>query len=173
MNASSLQCQYHPCKKYLSILGFIARAMSSVVILIVSQQQFDLQCAFSVFYIFNLYCNTNDYIIWISHLYALYMFLLLSGINFFIFFKNSHQRCFVKKIVLKNFARFAGKRLCRSRMFNKVADRRLPTLLKIRTHSNDCFYCFLACFQTGDKTQHRSNIYKCLNSETKSIRGVL
>ena len=34
---------------------------------------------------------------------------------------SSHQRCFVKKDVLINFAKFAGKHLCQSLFFNKVA----------------------------------------------------
>ena len=34
---------------------------------------------------------------------------------------NSHQRCFVKKGVLRNFAKFTGKHLCQSFFFNKVA----------------------------------------------------
>ena len=32
-----------------------------------------------------------------------------------------HQRCSVKKGVLRNFARFTGKHLCQSLFFNKVA----------------------------------------------------
>ena len=37
-------------------------------------------------------------------------------------FRNSHHRCSVKKVVLKNFAKFTGKHLCLSLLFNKVAD---------------------------------------------------
>ena len=36
-------------------------------------------------------------------------------------FRNSHHRCSVKKVVLKNFAKFTGKHLCLSLLFNKVA----------------------------------------------------
>ena len=39
----------------------------------------------------------------------------------YITFKSSHQRCSVKKGVLKNFAKFTGKHLCQSLFFNKVA----------------------------------------------------
>ena len=44
--------------------------------------------------------------------------------------KNSHQRCTVKKSVLRNFAKFIGKHLCQSLFFNKVAGLRPVTLLK-------------------------------------------
>ena len=37
------------------------------------------------------------------------------------FLWSSHQRCSVKKGVLRNFAKFTGKRLCQSLFFNKVA----------------------------------------------------
>ena len=35
--------------------------------------------------------------------------------------RSSHQRCSVKKVVLRNFAKFKGKHLCQSLFFNKVA----------------------------------------------------
>ena len=35
--------------------------------------------------------------------------------------RSSHQRCFMKKGVLRNFAKFTGKHLCQSLLFNKVA----------------------------------------------------
>ena len=35
--------------------------------------------------------------------------------------RSSHRRCSTKKGVLKNFAKFTGKRLCQSLYFNKVA----------------------------------------------------
>ena len=34
--------------------------------------------------------------------------------------RNSHQRCSMKKSVLRNFTKFAGKHLCQSLFFNKV-----------------------------------------------------
>ena len=40
-------------------------------------------------------------------------------------FRSSHHRCSVKKGVLRNFAKFAGKHLCQSLFFNKVAGLRL------------------------------------------------
>ena len=42
------------------------------------------------------------------------------------------QEVFCKKGVLRNFAKFIGKRLCRSLFFNKVAALRPATLLKKR-----------------------------------------
>ena len=35
--------------------------------------------------------------------------------------RSSHQRCFVREGVLRNFAKFTGKHLCQSVFFNKVA----------------------------------------------------
>ena len=46
--------------------------------------------------------------------------------------RSSHLRCSVRKIVLRNFTKFAGKHLFQSLFFNKIADLRRPTLLKIR-----------------------------------------
>ena len=36
-------------------------------------------------------------------------------------FRSSHQRCFIIKGVLRNFAKFTGKHLCQSLFLNKVA----------------------------------------------------
>ena len=42
--------------------------------------------------------------------------------NFITFtLRSSHRRCYLKKGVLKNFAKFKGKHLCQSLFFNKVA----------------------------------------------------
>ena len=35
--------------------------------------------------------------------------------------RSSHQSCFIKKGVLRNFTKFTGKHLCQSLFFNKVA----------------------------------------------------
>ena len=45
---------------------------------------------------------------------------------------SSHQRCYMKKGVLKNFPKFTGKHLCQSFFFNKVADLRSAPLFKKR-----------------------------------------
>ena len=46
--------------------------------------------------------------------------------------RSSHQRCSIKKGVLRNFAKFLRKHLCHSLFFNKVAGLRAATLLKKR-----------------------------------------
>ena len=38
--------------------------------------------------------------------------------------RSNHRRCSVRKGLLRNFAKFAGKHLCQSLVFNKVADLR-------------------------------------------------
>ena len=47
-------------------------------------------------------------------------------------YKSSQRRCSIKKGVLKNFAKFTGKRLCQSLSFNKVAGLGPATLFKKR-----------------------------------------
>ena len=44
--------------------------------------------------------------------------------------RSSHQRCSVKKGVLRNLAKFTGKHLCQSLYFDNVAGLRAATLLK-------------------------------------------
>ena len=46
--------------------------------------------------------------------------------------QSSHQRCSMKKGVLRNFTKFTGKHLCQSLFFNKVAGLRPATLLTKR-----------------------------------------
>ena len=46
--------------------------------------------------------------------------------NFRNHFRNSHQRCSMKKRVLRNFAKFTEKHQCQSLFFNKVAACNLP-----------------------------------------------
>ena len=41
--------------------------------------------------------------------------------NYSIVFRSSHQRCSIKKAILKYFVIFTGKHLCRCLFFNKVA----------------------------------------------------
>ena len=43
--------------------------------------------------------------------------------------RSSHQRCSMKKGVLRNFTKFTGKQLCQSLFFNKVAGLRLQVAL--------------------------------------------
>ena len=44
--------------------------------------------------------------------------------------KSSHQRCSVRKGVVRDFAKFTGKHLCQVLLFNKVASPEPATLLK-------------------------------------------
>ena len=68
--------------------------------------------------------------------------------------RSSHQRCSIRKGVLRNFATFTGKHLCQVLFYNKVACPEPATLLKerlwrrcfpmnfakfLRTPLNDCF----------------------------------
>ena len=46
--------------------------------------------------------------------------------------RSNHQRCSINKGVLRNFAKFTGKRLCQSLFFNKVVGLRSANLLKKR-----------------------------------------
>ena len=46
--------------------------------------------------------------------------------------RSSHRSCSVRKVVLRNFAKFTWKHLCPSLFFNKVAGLRPATLLKRR-----------------------------------------
>ena len=47
-----------------------------------------------------------------------------------IYYRTSHQRCSLKKGVLRDFAKFTGKQLCQNLFFNKVAALMPATLLK-------------------------------------------
>ena len=52
--------------------------------------------------------------------------------NLIKFLRNSRLEVFCKKVVLKNFAKFAGKHLWQGLFFNKVAGLRPETLFKKR-----------------------------------------
>ena len=64
-------------------------------------------------------------------------------------FRSSHQRCSVRKGVLRNFANFTGKHLCQSLYFNKIRESGTGVFLWIlrnfwqhlfyRTSLGDCF----------------------------------
>ena len=46
--------------------------------------------------------------------------------------RSSHQRCSVRKDVLRNFTKFTGKHLCQILFYNKVTGPEPATLLKTR-----------------------------------------
>ena len=60
-------------------------------------------------------------------------------------FRSSHQRCSVRKGVLRNFAILTGKHKCQSLFFSKVAGLRSATLLKKRLW-HKCFSVNIAKF---------------------------
>lgn len=60
------------------------------------------------------------------------MVMIIFRIHTFIIFRSSRQKEFSKKFVLKNFANFSGKRLCRRVFYNKVAGLQPTTVFKSR-----------------------------------------
>ena len=69
-------------------------------------------------------------------------------------FRSCHQRCSIKKGVLKNFAKFTGKHVCQSPLFNQVAGLRPATLQKERLWHR-CFFCELCeIFKNTFFTEH-------------------
>ena len=67
--------------------------------------------------------------------------------------RSSHERCPVRKGVLRNFAKFTGKQLCQSLFFNKVAGMKPATLLKKRL----CHRCFSVNFAKFLRTPFLQN----------------
>ena len=67
--------------------------------------------------------------------------------------RSSHQRCSVRKDVLRNFAKFRGKYLCQVLYFNKVADSEPAALLKKRPWRS----CFPVNFAKFLKTPFSQN----------------
>ena len=90
--------------------------------------------------------------------------------------RGSHQRCSMKKGVLRNFIKFTGKHLCQSLFFNKVAGLRLSTLLKKRL-LHRCFPVNFGKFLrtlflqniSGRLLLHRSIIHVEGSSQAKNI----
>ena len=59
---------------------------------------------------------------------------LLKG-NLFCMHRSSRQRCSVRKDALRNSAKFTGKHLCQSLLFNKVAGLGLSFLIKLQAQA--------------------------------------
>ena len=59
--------------------------------------------------------------------------------------RGNHQKCSIKKGVIRNFVKFTGKHMCQSIFFNKVAGLRYATLLKKRLWDM-CFLVNIAKF---------------------------
>ena len=66
----------------------------------------------------------------VSYMHIFYLFKMLDLVT--LTSRSSHQRCSVKRGVLKSFTKFKGKHLCQGLYFNKVAGLRPATLLKKR-----------------------------------------
>ena len=75
--------------------------------------------------------------------------------------RSSHQRCSVRKGVLRYFAKFTGKHLCQGLFFNKVAGLRPATLLKKRLWHR----CFPMNFAKFPRTPfHRTPLNDCFST---------
>ena len=66
-----------------------------------------------------------------------------------------HQRCSIKKGVLRNFTKFTGKHQSQSLLFNKVAGLRLVTVLKKRVWHR----CFPVNFVKFPRTPSLQNTF--------------
>ena len=76
--------------------------------------------------------------------------------------RNSHRRCFARKGVLRNSAKFSRKHLCQNLFFNKVADLRPVTLFKKRLWQR-CFHVNFTKFLRTSFLQNTSGGYFCKN----------
>ena len=82
-------------------------------------------------------------------------------------YRSSHQRCSVRKGILRNFAKFTGKHLYRSLFFNRVAGLRPATLLRKKIW-HKCFPVNFAKFsRTAFFTEHLwwlilSLVWRCM-----------
>ena len=88
--------------------------------------------------------------------------------------RSSHQTCFVRKGVLRNFAKLTGKHLCQSLFFNKVAGLRDATLLKKRLWHSWFPASFAKFVRTPfiQKTSRRLLMKKIIFWQTCRNRGV-
>ena len=75
--------------------------------------------------------------------------------------RGNHQRCSIRKGVLRNFAKFTGKYLSQVLFYNKVAGLKLATLLKKRLWHR-CFPMNFAKFLR--KPFHRTPLNDCFST---------
>ena len=66
----------------------------------------------------------------------------------------SHQRCSIKKDVLKNFVKFTEKHLCKSLFFNKAGGLRPAIVIKKRTLMQVFFCEFCEIFKNTFFIEH-------------------
>ena len=113
---------------------------------------------FLILTLFNCFCHLFSNSAWVSKSF------IFACSDKKLLFRSSHQRCSVNKAVYKNFAKFAGKHLCWSLFFNKVAGLRLKkrdSLCEIwKTSANSCFWLFLFCLH------HQ----KCIRNPVRHLR---
>ena len=83
--------------------------------------------------------------------------------------RSSHQRCSVKKDVLRNFAKFTGKQLCQGLFFNKFAGLGPATLLKMGLW-HKCFPVNFAKFLRTHFLQNNSR--RLLVTKGKKIKCI-
>ena len=88
-------------------------------------------------------------------------------------YRSSHQRCSVKKGVLRNFTKFTGKHLRQSLFFNKIAGLRPATLLKKETLAQvfSCEFCEISknAFSTEHPRTNASDNTLAILISTKKI----
>ena len=67
-----------------------------------------------------IYCTYVNIIIVLCGV-RLPMFIVFSGKTLkIVIYRSNHQKCSIKKGVFKNFAKFTGKHLCQSLLFNLI-----------------------------------------------------
>ena len=82
--------------------------------------------------------------------------------------RKSHQRCSVRKGVLRNFAKFTGKHLCQVLFYNKVAGPEPATLLKKKLWHR----CFPMNFAKFLRTPfHRTPLNDCFSTIQHFLPG--
>ena len=85
--------------------------------------------------------------------------------------RSSHQRCSMKKGVLRNFTKFTGKHLCQSLFFNKVAGLRPQTCNFIKKEPLAQVFCCEFCENSKNTlfTEHLWTSASELNNSSKKI----
>ena len=83
--------------------------------------------------------------------------------------RSSHRRWSVIKVVLKSFAKFIGKCLCRSLFFNNAVGLRATTLLKERP---DAFLWVLRNFKNTFFTEYLRTTASVLITSVREKKGI-
>ena len=88
--------------------------------------------------------------------------------------RSSHQRCSVRKCVLRNLAKFTGKHLYQNLFFNKVADLEVCNFIKKETLAQafSCEFCKISkdtffTEQLWTTVSERSVTITVVNSKTQ------